>query len=156
METFNGNLSAMNFMSHTDNKGVARKFVQTIFNEGKIDEVKNFVTTDIIYHGLEEVQGLENFKQWLAEDHKAFPDMHITMVDEFGEGDKVAMRWTLKGTFAKEFLGYPPSHEKFETQGVEIFHFQSGKIKEAWTIFDALTPALLLDIVTRVQPASGK
>lgn len=156
METFNGNLSAMNFMSHTDNKAVARKFVQAIFNEGKIDEVKNFVTPDIIYHGLEEVQGLENFKQWLAEDHKAFPDMQITVVDDFGEQDKVAMRWTLKGTFAKEFLGYPPSHEKFETQGVEIFHFQSGKIKEAWTIFDALTPALLLDIVTRVQPASGK
>lgn len=156
METFNGNLSAMNFMSHTDNKAVARKFVQAIFNEGKIDEVKNFVTPDIIYHGLEEVQGLENFQQWLAEDHKAFPDMQITVVDDFGEQDKVAMRWTLKGTFAKEFLGYPPSHEKFETQGVEIFHFQSGKIKEAWTIFDALTPALLLDIVTRVQPASGK
>lgn len=130
-------------------KSVARKFVQAIFNEGKIDDVKNFVTTDIIYHGLEEVQGLENFKQWLAEDHKAFPDMQITVVDDFGEQDKVAMRWTLKGTFAKEFLGYPPSHEKFETQGVEIFHFQSGKINEAWTIFDALTPALLLDIVTK-------
>ena len=156
METFNGNLSVMNFMSHTDNKAVARKFVQEIFNQGKIDEVKNFVTPDIIYHGLEEVQGLENFKKWLAEDHKAFPDMEITIVDDFGEQDKVAMMWTLKGTFAKEFLGYPPSHEKFETKGVEIFHFQSGKIKEAWTIFDALTPALLLDIVTRVQPASGK
>jgi hypothetical protein len=55
------------------------------------------------------------------------------------------MRWTLKGTFAKELHGSQPSHEienwkdvsheKFETQGVEIFHFQDGKIKEAWTIF---------------------
>ncbi len=143
-------------MSHTDNKAVARRFVQVVFNEGKTDEVKNFVTPDIIYHGMEEVQGLENFRQWLAEDHKAFPDMHIAIGDDFGEGDKVAMRWTLKGTFAKEFLGHPPSHEKFETQGVEIFHFQNGKIKEAWTVFDALTPALLLDVVTRVQPASGK
>ena len=30
------------------------------------------------------------------------------------------------------------SHEKFETQGVEIFHFQDGKIKEAWTIFGSM------------------
>jgi predicted SnoaL-like aldol condensation-catalyzing enzyme len=62
-------------MVDTDNKAVARNFVQAIFNEGKIDEVKNFVTPDIVYHGLEEVKGLENFKQWIAEDRKAFPDM---------------------------------------------------------------------------------
>jgi len=132
-------------MVDTDNKAVARNFVQAIFNEGKIDEVKNFVTPDIIYHGLEEVKGLENFKQWIAEDRKAFPDMLITIEDAFGEQDKLAMRWNLKGTFAKELHGTQPSqevpnwkdvsHEKFETQGVEIFHFQNGKIKEAWTIF---------------------
>jgi len=132
-------------MVDTDNKAVARNFVQAIFNEGKIDDVKNFVTPDIVYHGLEEVKGLENFKQWIAEDRKAFPDMLITIEDAFGEQDKLAMRWNLKGTFAKELHGTQPSqevpnwkdvsHEKFETQGVEIFHFQNGKIKEAWTIF---------------------
>jgi len=53
-------------MVDADNKAVARGFVQAIFNEGKIDEVKNFVTTYIVYHGLEEVKGLENFKKWDA------------------------------------------------------------------------------------------
>jgi len=125
-------------MADTDNKAVARGFVQAIFNEGKIDEVKKFVTPDLIYHGLEEVKGLENFKQWVAEDRKAFPDMQITIEDAFGEQDKLAMRWNLKGTFAKELHGSQPSHEKFETQGVEIFHFQDGKIKEAWTIFGSM------------------
>ena len=125
-------------MAQPDNKTVARGFVQTIFNERKIDEAKNFVTPDITYHGVEEVKGLENFKQWIGEDLKAFPDMNITIVDSFGEQDKLAMRWTLKGTFAKELRGSQPSHEKFETQGVEIFHFQDGKIKEAWTIFGSM------------------
>jgi len=125
-------------MAQPDNKTVARGFVQTIFNERKIDEAKNFVTPDITYHGLEEVKGLENFKQWIGEDLKAFPDMNITIVDSFGEQDKLAMRWNLKGTFVKELRGSQPSHEKFETQGVEIFHFQDGKIKEAWTIFGSM------------------
>ena len=125
-------------MGDKDNKTVAQKFVQTIFNERKIDEAKNFVTPDITYHGMEEVKGLENFKQWIGEDLKAFPDMNITIVDSFGEQDKLAMRWNLKGTFAKELRGSQPSHEKFETQGVEIFHFQDGKIKEAWTIFGSM------------------
>ena len=132
-------------MTQPDNKTVARGFVQTIFNERKIDEAKNFVTPDITYHAMEEVKGLENFKQWIGEDLKAFPDMNITIVDSFGEQDKLAMRCNLKGTFLKELRGTQPSHEepnwkdvsheKFETQGVEIFHFQDGKIKEAWTIF---------------------
>ena len=125
-------------MTEAHNKEIAEKFVQTIFNERKIDEAKNFVTPDITYHGLEEVKGLENFKQWIGEDLKAFPDMNITIVDSFGEQDKLAMRWNLKGTFVKELRGSQPSHEKFETQGVEIFHFQDGKIKEAWTIFGSM------------------
>lgn len=125
-------------MAQPDNKTVAQGFVQTIFNERKIDEAKNFVTPDITYHGVEEVKGLENFKQWIDEDLKAFPDMNITIVDSFGEQDKLAMRWNLKGTFVKELRGSQPSHEKFETQGVEIFHFQDGKIKEAWTIFGSM------------------
>ena len=135
-------------MTEANNKMIAQKFVQTIFNERKIDEAKNFVTPDIIYHGLEEVKGLENFKQWVGGDLKAFPDINITIVDSFGEQDKLAMRWNLKGTFLKELHGTQPSHEepnwkdvsheKFETQGVEIFHFQDGKIKEAWTIFGSM------------------
>ena len=125
-------------MTDANNKAVAQKFVQTIFNERKIDEAKNFVTPDISYHGVEEVKGLENFKQWVGEDLKAFPDMNITIVDSFGEQDKLAMRWTLKSTFVKEFAGQQPTNEKFETEGVEIFHFQDGKIKEAWTIFGSM------------------
>jgi predicted SnoaL-like aldol condensation-catalyzing enzyme len=135
-------------MTEANNKTIAQKFVQTIFNERKTDEAKNFVTPDVVYHGLEEVKGLENFKQWIDGDLKAFPDMNITIVDSFGEQDKLAMRWTLTGTFAKELHATQPSHEelnwkdvsheKFETQGVEIFHFQDGKIKEAWTIFGSM------------------
>ena len=123
-------------MSSIENKTIARKFVQEIFNQGNIDEAKNFVTQDLIYHGLDNVRGLEDFKNWILEDRKAFPDMQITVVDDFGEQDKVAMRWTLKGTFQNEYHGIPPTNKKFETQGVEIFHFENGKIKEAWTVFD--------------------
>lgn len=123
----------------SQNKSTARKFVQEIFNEGKIDNAANFVTSDISYHGMEEVKGLEEFKKWVRGDRESFPDMKVTIVDEFGEEDKIAMRWTLKGTFQKEFLGIEPTNKPFETQGVEIFHFQNGKIKEAWTVFDTFS-----------------
>jgi predicted SnoaL-like aldol condensation-catalyzing enzyme len=73
-------------MSYTQNKSIARRFIQELFNEGKVEEAKNFVTPDIIYHGLEELRGLENFKKWIIEDCKAFPDMEVTIVEDIAKG----------------------------------------------------------------------
>jgi steroid delta-isomerase-like uncharacterized protein len=124
-------------MSNTQYKTIARRFIQEIFNARKIEAAKNFVTPDIIYHGMaEEVRGLEDFKQWVAEDLSAFPDMQVTILDDFGEQNKVAIRWTLKATHEKNFADLPASHKKVEIQGAEIFHFEEDKIKEAWTIFN--------------------
>jgi predicted ester cyclase len=127
-------------MSATQNKETARKFVQEIFNEGKIDEAKNFVTSGIVYHGLEEVKGLEEFKKWVHGDRESFPDLKVTILDDFAEQDKVALRWNLKATFKKEFQGIQPTNNEITTNGVEILHFENGKIKEAWTVFDTFTP----------------
>src|SRR3954454_5980455 len=124
-------------MSSTQYKSTARKFIQEIYNARKIEAVQNFVAPDIIYHGVTEVvRGLEDFKQWVAEDLSAFPDMQITILDDFGEQNKVAIRWTLKATHEKDFADLPASHKKVEIEGAEIFHFEEDKIKEAWTIFN--------------------
>jgi len=89
-------------MSNTQYKAIARRFVEEIFNTRKIDAAKNFVTPDIIYHGIaEEVKGLEDFKKWVGEDLSAFSDMRITILDEIEEQNKVAIRWNLKTTHEK-------------------------------------------------------
>ena len=124
-------------MSSTQYKTISQKFIEEVFNARKTEEANNFVTPDVIYHGMgEEVRGLEEFKRWVAEDLSAFPDMKITIVDSFGEENKVAVRWTLKATHEKDFADFPATHKKFETRGVEIFHFEGNKVKEAWTISD--------------------
>jgi steroid delta-isomerase-like uncharacterized protein len=122
-------------MSYTQYNTIARSFVEEIFNARKTEAAKNFVTPDIIYHGMgEEVSGLEEFKRWVAEDLSAFPDMKVTILDGFGEQNKIAIRWTLNATHEKDFADFPATHKKFETQGVDIFYFEGDKIKEAWTI----------------------
>ena len=143
-------------MSEAKNKTIARQFIEQIFNEGKIEQAKNFVTPDIVYHGAEEVKGIEDFKEWISEDRKALPDMQVTIIEDIEEQNKVALRWTLKATHEGEILGLPATHEKFETSGVEILHFEGGKIKEAWTIYDGLKPALEIGAVEIVQPTDSR
>ena len=119
----------------TQYNAIARRFVEEIFNARKTEAAKNFLTPDIIYHGMaEEVKGLEEFKKWVAEDLSAFPDMQITILEDLVDQDKVALRWNLKATHEKDFADFPATHKKFETQGVEILRFEGDKIKEAWTM----------------------
>jgi len=139
-------------MANEQNKSIAHRFIQELFTEGKVDEAKNFVTPDVVYHGLEDVRGLEDFKKWIIEEHKSFPDMQITIVEDIAEGSNVAVRWTLKATHEGDFAGLPASHKKLEAHGADIFHFENNKIKEACTIFDALAPALKLGIAEMKQP----
>jgi len=114
---------------------IARRFVEEIFNARNTEVAKNFVTPDIIYHGIdEEVKGLEKFKKWVAEDLSAFPDMHVTILENLMDQNRVALRWSLKATHEKDFADFPATHKTFETQGVEILHFEGDKIKEAWTM----------------------
>ncbi|MGC2573345.1 MAG: ester cyclase [Candidatus Nitrosopolaris sp.] len=69
-------------MTNTQYKAIARRF-EEIFNAWKLEAAKNFVTPDIIYHGIaEEVRGLEDFRKWVDEDLSAFSDMRITILDE--------------------------------------------------------------------------
>ena len=124
-------------MSGIENKTIVRRFVEDIFNARKTELAKNYVTANIVYHGMgEEVRGIENLKQWVTEDLSAFPDMKITILDSFGEENKIAIRWNLKATHEKDFADFAATHKRFETQGVDIFHFDGGKIKEAWTLSD--------------------
>jgi predicted ester cyclase len=121
-------------MSNTQNKTIAHKFIEEIFNARNIETAKNFVTPDIIYHGMaEEVRSLEEFKLGVAKDLSAFPDMKTIILDIFGEENKVAIRWNLKATHEKDFADSPAT-QKSQAEGVDIFHFEGDKIKEAWTV----------------------
>ena len=124
-------------MSTSENKTIAQRFVEDIFNARKTELAENYVTHDIVYHGMgEEVKSLEEFKKWVAEDLSAFPDMKVSILDDFGEQNKVAIRWSLKATHEKDFADFPATHKKFEAQGADIIHFKGDKIKEAWTVSD--------------------
>src|SRR5918994_2127984 len=98
-------------MSYTQYDTIARSFVEEIFNARNTEAAKNFVTPDIVYHGMgEEVRGIEEFKKWVAEDLSAFSDMKITISDIFGEQNKIAIKWILEATHEKDFAGFPATN----------------------------------------------
>lgn len=135
-------------MSIAEHKQIAEKFIDEIWNKGNLDGVGRFVTSDFIYHARgEDVTGIENFKEWVSSDRGVFPDIRFTIVDSIAEFNKVATAWIIEATHTKEFRGIPATQKKFETVGVNIFHFEDNKIKEAWAVTDGLTAAIQLGVV---------
>ena len=130
-------------MAFTNNKSNALQFVEEVLNKGNLDKIKNLITPNIVWHGqYKEVKGLKSIKKWIALERSIFSDMQFNIVDNLAEHDKVAIRWILHARHKKKH-----THQKFQTMGISIFHFEDDKIKEAWIVFDALNPALQMGVV---------
>src|SRR5262249_15080226 len=65
----------------------------------------------------------------------AFPDLRFTVDEQVVEGDKVATRWTARGTHEGDLRGIPPTHRAGAASGITIATFRDGKLVSAWTMW---------------------
>jgi predicted ester cyclase len=82
----------------------------------------------------------------------AFPDGHTTVEDSIAEGDKVAYRWTFRGTHRGELMGILPTERQVTITGITVDRISGGKIEEEWNNFDQLGMLQQLG----VAPAPGQ
>ena len=68
----------------------------------------------------------------------AFPDAQFTIDDMIGEGDRVVLRLTMRGTHRGVFNGIPPTGRRVLVTGVSIERVVGGRIMEGWVTNDAL------------------
>jgi steroid delta-isomerase-like uncharacterized protein len=125
-----------------ENKRLVRRLIDEVWNQGKLDVIEELVARGYVRHDPswpDELHGLEGFRQYAATVRAACPDGRFTIDDLIAEGDKVAIRWTLKGTHQGEFLGIPPTWRDLALIGISIHRIQEGKIIEGWDGYDALS-----------------
>ena len=67
-----------------------------------------------------------------------FPDLTFSAEDMIAEGDKVAVRFTMRGTHKGEFMGVPATGKQFEVSGIDIVRFAGGKAVEHWGVTDTM------------------
>ena len=77
-------------------------------NSGNLEGYLEMYADDLTLHGYPpEVQGKEGVSAFYAAFAKALPDIELTLEDAIAEGDKVAVRFTVKGTHSDELMGVP-------------------------------------------------
>jgi steroid delta-isomerase-like uncharacterized protein len=115
--------------------------------------VDAFVAPNIIDHSLPpgapgEIEGV---RQTITMFLTAFPDLNLTLEDIIAEGDKVVVRWTMRGTHQGASLGMPPTGKQFTLPGISLLRLDGGMAAETWVSYDQL--AMLQQLGLAPAPA---
>lgn len=94
-----------------------------------------------------EATGAALLKEVFATLHRAYPDLRITIEDQIAEGDKVAIRNTVRGTHLGEYMGVPPTGKSVTYNEIFIARFEDGRVAETWGVVDVLSQMRQLGVL---------
>ena len=127
-------------MSAEANLAAARRVTEEAFNEGRLEVIDELCSPDIVTHDPaepEDLHGTDVLKERCQRYRTAMSDLEVTFEDIFATEDRVAARWTARGTNDGELAGMPPTGKRMEITGNSIDRFDSdGKIVETWDNWD--------------------
>lgn len=127
-------------MAAEDNRVVARRYYAEAHNAGDISLADRLLAPDYVHHNA--FPGMapdrEGTKEFLSLFRTAFPDGEFNIGDIISGGDKVAVRWTLRGTHLGEWRGIPASGNLIAITGMHFVRIEGGKIAEEWRNADTL------------------
>jgi steroid delta-isomerase-like uncharacterized protein len=121
-----------------------KELVQRVFDEfnaGHIDVIAQLSRSDFVDHtpppgatsGTRDgvVAAFAMLKQ-------AVPDLRWDVEAIIGQGDRVGVRATLRGTHAAPLLGIEPTGNAFAMSSLHIFRIEDGTVVEHWAAQDEL------------------
>ncbi len=123
-------------MAVEDNKRIVRRIIEEGWNGADQSVIAHLYDPDVINHGV--ASGLTELMNGLLSTRSAFPDCSWEINDVIGEGNKVVVRWTARGTHAGALGGIAPTGIVVEVEGVTIFQLARGRVIEWRRIADDL------------------
>jgi steroid delta-isomerase-like uncharacterized protein len=122
-----------------ENKAIARRWVEGL-NKHDLMIIDEFFTTNCVFHVpvVGDVHGPEGLKQLYTTSLTAYPDLQYKIEDIIAEGDKIAARFTVRGTHKGDIMGIAPTGKQVMGTGIAIYRLVEGKFVEAWAIEDQL------------------
>ena len=115
-------------MSVEENKAVIRRVAEEVFNKGDMSVVPELIAPDYVYHSpFGGFKGPEGFTQFIGMTRNALPDIHMTIDDMIGEGEKLAVRLSFTGTFKGKFGDMEPTGKQINMKSAYFYRFENGK-----------------------------
>ena len=116
------------------------QLIEEVFNKGNFGAMDDLVADDFVEHealppGVPPGKDAPRVMMTMMRD--AFPDFHVTIEDMLEDGSKVVTRTRFSGTHEGEFMGMPPTGNRFDIPVIDIVEFRGDKAVAHWGIMDA-------------------
>jgi steroid delta-isomerase-like uncharacterized protein len=120
-----------------ENEALARRYHMDIFQKGKLEVADEILSPDFVLRNpvlpVQVRYGPAGTKEFASATIAAVPDRQFEHEDAVAKGDKVLIRWTLRGTNTGPIFGNPPTGKPIIVTGFDLFRISSdGKIAEMW------------------------
>jgi steroid delta-isomerase-like uncharacterized protein len=123
------------------NKAIVRRFYEELWNQGRMETADELFDEDFVGHApgnAADSRGPDGVKKLIEMWRTAAPDLHVEIISQHAEGDKVATHFTCAGTQTGELMGIPPTGRFGVMAGIAITRIKDGKVVSDWGEFDLL------------------
>jgi len=140
-------------ISVEENKAITRRAIEEVWNQGKMESLNEIWAPNYVNHDPinPDVRDLEGFKQYVSMIRNAFPDFKVTVDDMIAEGDKVATRWTARGTHKGDLGKIAATGKQVTITGISLGRFVDGKTVEIWWSGDNLGMLQQLGVIPPME-----
>jgi steroid delta-isomerase-like uncharacterized protein len=136
----------------SSNREIVLQWFDEVWNKGDEGAIDRLMAPGAQFHGLTSeaeapVVGPAAFKPFVEAFRKAFPDIHIRVLQTICEGDRVAVRCVVTGTHDGEGFGIKATGSSIEVSGMAMATIRDGQLQEGWNCFDFLSLYQQLDLL---------
>ena len=124
----------------TANRELVHRWFEEVWNKQSEDAIDQMFASDGKCYGFpgpgQVLVGPAKFKEVHRSFIGAFPDIHVTVDDMISQGDKVAVRFSIRGTHHGDHLGVPATHREVRFPAMSFVRCRNGQIVEGWNTVD--------------------
>jgi steroid delta-isomerase-like uncharacterized protein len=116
-------------MTSDSNQRIMERFVEFI-NSASEDLAEQLISPDCIFHvpgRAEPMRGPAGYLAVIAMMREGFPDVQWTLEEMVSEGNKVAARFTMRGTHQGPFFGVRATGRQVTVQALNLYELSDGK-----------------------------
>jgi predicted ester cyclase len=120
-------------MTNADLETRYRAYLDAL-NERRLDDLVLYVQDELSYNG--EIMTRRQYRDLIAADITAIPDLIFDAHIVVASGDNVACRLVFDCTPQHEFLGFSPNGERLVFAEHVFYHFRGGRIAAVSSLID--------------------
>lgn len=126
-------------MSSEQNKVLIERCYRA-FGDGDLQLLDEAAAPDYAYHdpGNPSIHTWTEHRAQLSALHRSMSELRFNIDELVAEDDRVAVRWTMRGTVVGSLMGVSAPGRRIEMAGHSMYRLARGKVAVAYSLSDLL------------------